>query len=358
MQSSPITRRDFLKLSVLGLGSLAISPLKFALERFEFPDAERLGRVLVKTDVKARPDYNSPTVQVLYEDTVVPWLRETVGYHRGVNQRWVETSDGYIWSPVVQPVRFEPNIPQEKLPETSMGPGMWVEVTVPYVDLILANPPARSPWLKENPHPRLYYSQVMWVDDVQEDQEGQVWYRVSEPYGSYGDIFWVVAEAFRPITVEELEPIHPEVEERRVVVDVNYQTLSCFEGTQEVFFCRVSTGAKFDAYGNPVDEWSTPLGPHPIWRKLISLHMSGGTTGGGYDLPGIGWITLFVGNGVAIHATFWHNDFGVPRSHGCVNARPEDAKWVWRWTLPQVSYDPGDITVMMPGGTTVEVIEG
>lgn len=85
--------------------------------------------------------------------------------------------------------------------------------------------------------------------------------------------------------------------------------------------------------------------------------MSGGTTGGGYDLPGIGWTTLFVGNGVAIHSTFWHNNFGVAMSHGCVNTKPEDAQWIFRWTTPYVSYDPGDITISMPGGTRVEVVE-
>jgi lipoprotein-anchoring transpeptidase ErfK/SrfK len=85
--------------------------------------------------------------------------------------------------------------------------------------------------------------------------------------------------------------------------------------------------------------------------------MSGGTTGGGYDLPGIGWVTLFVSNGVAIHSTFWHNNFGFPMSHGCVNARPQDAQWIFRWTTPFIDYDPGDATVSMPGGTRVLVAE-
>jgi hypothetical protein len=44
---------------------------------------------------------------------------------------------------------------------------MWMEVTVPYVDIILENPPARSPWLKAGPqYPRLYYSQVVWIDQI------------------------------------------------------------------------------------------------------------------------------------------------------------------------------------------------
>lgn len=354
-----LTRRDFLKLAALGLGGLALRPFRRLLTLPDFPQSERLGRVLARLDLKARPDYDSPTVGVLYDDAVVPWLREVVGRHPyRLNQRWVETPDGYLWAPYVQPVRLEPNTPLESLPETSLGAGMWVEVSVPYVDVVLANPPARSPWLKDSPHPRLYYSQVMWVDRIRRDDSGQVWYRVSEPYGSYGDVFWAAAEAFRPLTPEDIAPIHPEVEDKRVVVDVRYQTLSCYEGGQEVYFCRVSTGAKFNAEGKSVEKWATPVGRHPIWRKLISVHMSGGTTGGGYDLPGIGWTTLFAGSGVAVHATFWHNNFGVPMSHGCVNARPEDARWVFRWTQPVVPYDPGDVVVQMPGGTPVEVVDG
>jgi lipoprotein-anchoring transpeptidase ErfK/SrfK len=154
-----------------------------------------------------------------------------------------------------------------------------------------------------------------------------------------------------------MSPIHPEVEEKRVVVNIAYQTLACYEGSREVYFTRISSGALWNAAGERVDAWSTPVGEHPIWRKLVSLHMSGGTTGGGWDLPGIGWTSLFVGSGVAIHSTFWHNNFGEPMSRGCVNARPEDARWVFRWANPAVPYDPGDITVPWPGGTKVEVKE-
>jgi lipoprotein-anchoring transpeptidase ErfK/SrfK len=73
---------------------------------------------------------------------------------------------------------------------------------------------------------------------------------------------------------------------------------------------------------------------------------------------GIAWTSLFSGDGVAIHSTFWHNNFGVPVSHGCVNTMPDDAKWIFRWTTPGVAYNPGDITVEMPGGTIVNVTDG
>jgi lipoprotein-anchoring transpeptidase ErfK/SrfK len=77
----------------------------------------------------------------------------------------------------------------------------------------------------------------------------------------------------------------------------------------------------------------------------------------GWSLPAVGWISLFVGSGVAFHSTYWHNNFGEPTSRGCVNCSPEDAKWIFRWTMPSVPYDPGDVTVGMPGGTQVRVVE-
>lgn len=348
------SRRDFLRLAGLGLGGLAFRSWKSSpTSTGDFPQAEQMGRVTVgKTELKSRPDADSQTVGAVYADQVVAWLKETVGWNLvHVNQRWVETPEGYIWAPYLQPVLNSLNTPLSVLTSSK---GMWVEVTIPYIDLTLDNPPARSPGLVERIAqelpPRLYYSQVVWVDQVKTDQQGQVWYRVNERYGSYGDILWAAAEAFRPLTAEEIAPIHPEVDGKRIVVNVAYQTLSCFEDRNEVYFARVSTGILSEGY-------ATPVGEFPIWRKLVSVHMSGGSTGGGWDLPGVGWTSLFVGTGVAIHSTFWHNNFGEPMSHGCVNARPEDSKWIFRWTQPIVTYEPGDITVQMPGGTSVQVIE-
>jgi hypothetical protein len=348
-----VDRRDFLKIAAFGLSGLALNPFGSLLQLPVFPQSERLGRVLSdKTVVKARPDIDSADVGLYYQDDVVPWLRELVGKRPlWDQQRFVETADGYIYAANLQPVENRPNQPRTSLGE---GQGFWAEVSVPYVDLVLANPPARSPWLKHTASPLLYYSQILWIDQIKTDDQKNIWYRVKEKYGTFGDIFWAPGEAFRPITAEEISPIHPEVEDKHVEVDLNHQTLSCYEGNQEVYFCTVSTGGKYDADGNPSDKWATPVGKHTIWRKLVSVHMTGGTTGGGYDLPGIGWTTLFSTNGVAVHSTFWHNSYGIPRSHGCVNARPEDARWVFRWTLPEVPYEAGDVTVA--GGVSSKVI--
>ena len=362
VENHKFTRRDFLKLSILGLGTIASRSFP-KMDLLQFPDTEKLGRITVgKMDLKARPDENSQTVGALYEDAIIPWLREVVGPHPGrINQRWVETPDGYVWGGFIQPVLNKPNVSETDLPQhPNLGAGMWVEVTVPYADLILENPPARAPWLQYqlsiNLPPRFYYGQIIWVDQIRTDENGQVWYRLNEKYGS-GDIFWGRAEAFRSLSPEDISPISPNVEDKRIEVNIWYQTLSCFEGNREVYFARISSGALFDAFGNPVDAWSTPIGESPIWRKGISLPLSGGSASAGWSLPAVGWISLFVGTGVAIHSTFWHNNYGEPSSRGCVNASPEDAKWIFRWSNPIVQYDPGDVTVEWPGGIKVNVVE-
>lgn len=358
---SAISRRDFLKLAALSAGALAFCPLtELALP--EFPEAERLGRITVgKMDVYSRPDANNQIVGALYADNVIPWVREAVGSMPGrTNQRFVETPDGFVWGGYVQPVLNQSNVPVTSFPQTSLGLGTWVEVTVPYVDLVLDNPPARAPWLQYqlsiNLPPRFYFSQIVWADQIRVDESGQVWYRLNEKFGS-GDIFWGPAEAFRPLTVDEISPVSPDVDpaQKRIVVRIWDQTLSCYEGDVEVYFARISSGALWDAWGNRVDAWATPVGESPIWRKAISLPLSGGSASAGWSLPAVGWVSLFVGTGVAIHSTYWHNNYGEPSSRGCVNASPEDAKWIFRWSLPQVPYDPGDVTVEMPGGTKVIV---
>lgn len=377
-----LSRREFLELSALGLGGLALHPFTRALTDHAspiadhgsrltfrapssslptFPQFDRLGRVgWYWADLKERPHYESKTVGKLYDDAVVPWLREVVGYRPGRNnQRYVETPGGYVWSAEIMPVRNLPNSPLKELPKAGEVQGMWVEVTVPWVNATLANPPARSQWIRYRQEhglpPRMYYSQVLWVDQIKTDEQGQVFYRINERYGNPGDIFWAAAEAFRPLTAEELTPLSPEVEDKRIVVHANWnvQTLSCFEGNTEVYFCRISSG---------VLEGATPTTPRgspgfPIWRKLYSLHMAGGTNADGWDLIGIAWTQLFVGEGVALHSTFWHNNFGEPMSHGCVNLRPQDAKWIFRWTQPAVPPDTGDITIAGKGSTRVIVVE-
>jgi hypothetical protein len=317
----------------------------------DFPKADNLGRNCT-TDtsiewggtipIMTHPDVTSTKVRDAHADEVFAWQREISAENINLNnpnQRWVETPEGYIWSPYLQPCKNLPNTPLTALPAGTKG--FWAEVTVPYVDLILDNPAPVSGWMRDhvayNRPARLYFSQVMWMDQVRTSDSGTVQYHVNERYGNPGDLFWSDGAAFRPLTKDDVSPINPDVDPatKKVVVNLNYQTLSCMESDKEVYFCRVSTG---------MQEGSTPVGDHAVWRKLISVRMAASTTGASYDLPGMSWTTFFVGDGVAIHAATSHNDFGAVRSHGCVNCRPEDAKWVFRWSQPTVPLEPGDLT--------------
>lgn len=363
------SRRDFLKFSLLGLGSLAATPWRYwAQVQAQFPDAEKLGRVTIgKVDIRSKPYVNSPVTKTIYDDAIVVWLREVVGEAPGGygSARWVETPDGYIYASRLQPVFNRLNDPVTNLPSANnpaspTGKGIWAEVTVPFVDIRLRHSPNSNLFkekIAQGFPPRLYYSMIVWVDNIETGSDGSLLYRVNERFGNPGDSYLVPAETLRPITAEETSPIRPDVTEKQVEVNLTRQTIICYEGRREVYFCRVSTGAKFDAQGNPVDKWATPPGPHPIFRKLVSLHMSGETTG---SWPAVGWTQIFATGGVAIHSTYWHNYFGIPRSHGCVNLTPDDAKWVWRWTYPHANIEPGDLDISEtwpPVGTVVNVIE-
>ena len=72
----------------------------------------------------------------------------------------------------------------------------------------------------------------------------------------------------------------------------------------------------------------------------------------GYELPGVPWTSFFTGDGQAFHGTYWHENFGTPMSHGCINMRTSEAKWLFRWLRPISKYD----AVNTPGlGTGVEI---
>jgi hypothetical protein len=352
---SKITRRELLKQSIIAGGALGLAPWIESRHQEVWPESQKLGRVCKgKVFVRAKPYVNSTVVKEIYDDAVVVWIRDVVGENPGLGSSvWVETTDGYIYAPRLQSVYNKQNAPVHIFPVTTLGKGMWVEVTVPYIDLSIINPPIRAKGVEI---PRLYYSQVVWVDDVRSNDRDELEYRVNEKYG-YGDLYWASAKGLKQITADDISPINPNVENKRIQVNLNYQTLTCFEGNNEVFFCRISSGGKYDADGNPSETWSTPVGPHPIYRKLISLYMSGLVTG---NWSGVPWTAFITGEGVAVHSTYWHNEFGVPRSHGCINARPEDAKWIFRWTYPPISLDPGELDVHLnwpPVGTVVNVIE-
>lgn len=358
-----MNRRSFLKISALGITAAAFGNYRKADAYLpEFPQSQRLGRTFYTVDIKAKPDPESATIKTVYNDNILVIDREVIGkpYTSFWKKRtWYETPDGYIPAISVQPVRNQPNNPLTELPSYGNSQGVWAEVTVPYVDIYLDGTEPKSPRLQETVDPRFYYSQVLWVDGITKNSNNEVLYHVSEKHGSYGDVFWADARAFQPITPEEIAPISPEITDKYIVIDINHQTMSCYENGQEILFTRVSTGAKYNYEGQLVDKWATPAGEnHLVSRKYISLHMAGGDTkASGYEEFAVSWNSIFATGGVAIHGTYWHNNYGEMLSHGCVNVEPEIAKFVYRWTLPITPYFEGVQEIQDYTGTRVKVID-
>ncbi|MCJ7696166.1 MAG: L,D-transpeptidase, partial [Anaerolineaceae bacterium] len=90
-------------------------------------------------------------------------------------------------------------------------------------------------------------------------------------------------------------------------------------------------------------------------RKRPCRHMFAEASdfGSGFDLPGVPWVSYITGNGVAFHGAYWHNDYGTPRSHGCINMAPDAARWIYLWTMPSVPVDKHYYEE--PDGTLVRV---
>jgi hypothetical protein len=250
-----LSRRDFLKMAGVGLGALAFKPYRLPFLEYlsvpqrlpEFPKSDIIGRVLEPgIDLRSRPT-NDETVNTsiakLDADTLVEWGRQVVGsvLYGLSNQRYVETPQGYIYSSVLQPTRNLPNTPVSEMPAGQNG--FWAEVTVPYVNLAHEGAVA-SPWLQDhiefNFPPRLYYGQVVWIDQSR-TSNGFPEYRWNEDanghgygYGASGEYFWGDGAAFKILTEEDVAPISPDVDpnEKKIDVSLDYQTLSCYEGNR------------------------------------------------------------------------------------------------------------------------------
>lgn len=83
----------------------------------------------------------------------------------------------------------------------------------------------------------------------------------------------------------------------------------------------------------------TVTGEFRIRMKVSEQVMSGGTPGTSsyYSLPNVRWVMYFFED-CALHGSYWHNNFGNPMSHGCVNMTNNmttaDAKWLFDWSDP------------------------
>lgn len=355
-----LTRRDFLRLSSITLGAAAFTTLSPTDLRLAQPQTS-LGRItLNKARVLNRPNRLGETAGYVERDQVVQIYRAVVGegfYPH--NHVWTEIPEGFVYSSWVQPVKNEEQTPLTILPEG----GFYAELCVPYTDAH-AGPDPNSAFVHFNvdsaadpsTYPifasRIYYSSVYKIDKIETASDGSVWYHIEDDQNSP---FWALGKHLRIITPEEIAPISPDVSNKSVVANVKTHWLSAYEGKTEVYRTRIASGASYFEPDGSEHAGINTGGVYNIYTKRITRHMAGGVFPNGYDLPGIAWVSYWHA-GAAIHSTYWHNDYGRPRSHGCLNCTPEAAKWLFRWTTPEVLYHVGDTTVEWADrGTSVEI---
>lgn len=121
--------------------------------------------------------------------------------------------------------------------------------------------------------------------------------------------------------------------ERWIDINITKQTLVAYDGTKPVFATLVSTGEA--GLEDPEKSRATKRGIFRIHTKHVSATMDSDVVGEEFELRDIPYVQYFEGS-YAIHAAYWHDDFGTPRSHGCINMAPEDARRLFFFTEPQV----------------------
>ena len=162
---------------------------------------------------------------------------------------------------------------------------------------------------------RLWYSVVVDPHLVHPERVTSNWYIAADP------------ESILPLSGmgdEYLTKQSPPTN-KYIIVNLQDETLVAYEGDEMFIQVPISTG---------LDSTPTKKGVYYVFKKTPSRYMQGPIPGGTdqyYDLPGVPWNLYFTADGAVIHGAYWHDHFGKPWSHGCVNLSPEIARALYDW---------------------------
>lgn len=167
------------------------------------------------------------------------------------------------------------------------------------------------------------------------ERDGETWYKiVFDEWLRYPERMatdWFVAAPYVTILYDEgdrtvWEHTYSTTSLKRIVVDRSEQKLYAYEDDKIFMETAISTGLELTP---------TPRGTFTIFKKTPSRYMQGPLPGlkdqQYYDLPGVPWNLYFTDGGAVIHGAYWHNSFGRPYSHGCVNLPPATAHELYTW---------------------------
>ena len=325
MTNKTFSRRNFLKIAGLSLGSLAFKPM---LNQHGGLHKRRLMRVakiakageVTSVSIHKEPNEDSLILYQRYKDDLVNVYDEIESeFGPEYNPIWYRVWGGYVHRAYLQEVEHVLNPVEDTLAENlQLG-----EITVPYTGAMRYT--SLDGW---EPIYRLYYQSTHWAIDIITGPDGQPWYQLEDELDRLQ--YAVPAEHMRILDDSEFEPISPDVPpgEKRIEISISRQELTAFEGDQIALQTNIASGAL-------TQEKQTPVGDFNIQSTYPSKHMGGTTRDDihAYVLPGVPWSCFFT-KGIATHGTYWHNNYGTPQSSGCVNMRNHEAKWLFRWVNP------------------------
>jgi lipoprotein-anchoring transpeptidase ErfK/SrfK len=193
--------------------------------------------------------------------------------------------------------------------------GVLVDGPLPYPMAWMVRPtkpsavPGRTPDKAAPTLPR--YSRVYVFAMVK--AQGWKWYLVGPGRWIKQTSLALVAPARKPDGVQG----------RWVAVDLWQQVFTAYEDDRLVFTTLISSGMR---------RYPTRQGLFNIWIRLRTDDMSGSMGAPDeYNLPYVPFVMYF-DKGISLHGAYWHDGFGFPRSHGCVNMSLTDAHWLFDWT--------------------------
>ena len=180
---------------------------------------------------------------------------------------------------------------------------------------------------------RLRNGVVLRVSGKVERDDGRTWYKIvfnewiRYPERVAGD--WYVSADYVTALLNEGERalsdgVHAS-STKRIVVERGTQKLYAYDGDTLFMAALISTGLELTP---------TPRGTFTVYKKTPSRYMQGpipGISDQYYDLPGVPWNLYFTTEGAVVHGAYWHDNFGKPASHGCVNLPTDDAKKLYLW---------------------------
>lgn len=144
---------------------------------------------------------------------------------------------------------------------------------------------------------------------------------------------WVADDEVSRVDIARKMPGWANEGEKWIDINVTRQVLVAYEGTKPVYATLVSTGEA--GLDDPAKTKATKRGIFRIHTKYVTATMDSRVVGEEFELRDVPYVQYFT-EGYALHAAYWHDVFGQPKSHGCINLAPEDARRLFFWTGPAV----------------------